>query len=134
MDDDPTAARYRVLLAAELASCRFTEPEAALLCDACRGTRWEAHRVPWLWVEVADALDADDLAGAADVLAVKWQLAGHGRTDAEHFEARVRLISKLRALTPGQAYAVVDAVERFWADPHPLGERLHAVGLVRAAD
>ena len=42
------------------------------------------------------------------------------------------LLAKLRALTPGQTFAVVDAVERFWVNPgRPLGERLRAVGLVR---
>lgn len=124
MDAERTLARYRALLAAELARCQFTEAEAALLCDAGGGTFWEPHTIAQLWVEISDAIDGDQLAE-------KWQLAGPGCTDAAHFEAGSRLIGKLRALTPGQTFAVVDAVERFWAEPNPLADRLRAVGLVR---
>jgi hypothetical protein len=124
VDAERTLARHRALLAAELARCRFTEAEATLLCEACNGAYWEPHSIALLWVEISDAIDSD-------ALAAKWQLAGPGRTDADHFEAGAQLIAKLRALTPGQTFAVVDAVERFWAHPgRPLGERLRAVGLV----
>jgi hypothetical protein len=81
------AARYRVLLAAELARCQFTEAEAALLCDVVGGRDWEPHGIALLWVQVSEAVDRDRLAE-------KWQLAGHGRTMTEDLEAGGRLIAK----------------------------------------
>jgi hypothetical protein len=124
VDAERTLTRYHALMAAELARCRFTEAEASLLCDAGDGMYWEPSSIPLLWTEITDAIDLD-------ALAARWQLGGGRRTDAEHFEAGSHLIAKLRALTPGQTFAVVDAVERFWTDPNPRGERLRAVGLVR---
>lgn len=122
--------RYHDVLRRELARVALSEAEAWLLVDVGNGTRWERHSIPLLWAEVADAIDGEGLAE-------KWQLAGEGHTPAEHFEAGSRLIAKLRALTPAQAVAVVDAIERAWAAEQipAMRERVRAVGLVwEAAD
>lgn len=74
----------------------FSDAEWMLLRDACNGTLWETSTIRLLWAEVADAID---LAG----LATKW-----GVDDPRPFMAR------LRALTPLQSLAVVDAIERWW--------------------
>ena len=116
-------ARDRALLAAELATVSFTEAQAALLCDALHGMLVTPGVRVLVWDEVRAAI-------AADALAEKWQLAGPDALPHEHCEAGERLVGRLRVLSPGQTLAVVDAVERFWAQPDPLGERVRAVGLV----
>ncbi len=63
------------------------------------------------WAEVQDAIQHDGLDR-------KWQVDGQG------------LVQKLRALTPGQAAAICDALERFWID-HNTPDRIRVVGLIR---
>lgn len=106
--------RYYALLARELAAVQLTEAEASLLCDAGNGTLFEPSSIPLLWAEVDDAIRGDGLDR-------KWGVDGPA------------LVAKLRALTPGQHYAVVDAIERFWQPGHveDLSAQLRAVGLVR---
>lgn len=105
--------RYYSLLAAELAGIELSEAEASLVCDALNGTLFEPHTIRLLWAEVDDAIRHDGLAE-------KWGVDGPA------------LVERLRSLTPGQAYALVDAVERFWLDASsPASERLRTAGLVR---
>lgn len=121
--------RYYTLLNRALASVQFRLAEALLLADVTNGTLWQPESIPLLWAEVADAIDGD---GAAE----KWQLAGEDATSAEHFDAGARLIAKLRALTPAQTWAVVDALERAWemTAPPDMRERLELVGLAERSD
>ncbi len=104
--------RYYALLDHELARVELSEAEASLICDALNGTLMDPHSYRLLWAEVADAVRLDGLDA-------KWGVDG----DA--------LVERLRALSPGAMMAVVDAVERFWLSPNPLGENLRRVGLVR---
>lgn len=120
-DDAPLAyvarrdlERYYATLAADLRAVALTAPEALLIADAGNGTAWDAQSARLLWAEVADALD--------DGLAEKWRVDGPA------------LVAKLRALSAGQALAVVDAIERAWRHPdrgEDFGAALRAVGLVR---
>lgn len=107
--------RYYALLAAELRTVSLTAAEALLIADALNGTLWEPHTIRLLWAGVDDAIRLDGLAE-------KWQVDG------------AALVAKLRALTPGQTVAVIDAVERAWqADSDDLRERLVRVDLLKPA-
>lgn len=108
--------RYYTLLARDLRAVALTRGEAGLLVALANGTLWE----PWsatpalLAAQVEDADPAEVAPWGVDVPA---------------------LVARLRALTPGQALAVVDACERSWlrtpADGETLDDALAAVGLVR---
>lgn len=108
-------SRYYYLLRDALTRQRFTEQEASLLCEALNGSMVEPHSASLLWAEIDDAITMDDLAG-------KWGVDG------------VALVARLRALTPFEALAVEDAVERWWKGPFQHDDRITAlrqVGLVR---
>lgn len=117
--------RYYALLAAELRRVDLSESEAMLLIDALNGVLHDApESIPtMLWAGVDDAIRLDGLDAT-------WGVDG------------AAVVAKLRALTPTQATAVVDAVERWWliagaADeagggiPAEREARLRVVGLVR---
>lgn len=108
--------RYYEVLQRDLASVTFTEGEAMLILDVCNGTLWSGWSAPLLWANIEDALE--------DGYAEKWKVDGPG------------LVARLRALTPGQSMAVVDAVERWWnledRDQLSRTESLRAVDLIRA--
>lgn len=117
--------RYYALLAAELRRVDLSEPEAMLLIDALNGVLHDApESIPtMLWAGVDDAIRLDGIDAP-------WGVDG------------AALVAMLRALTPTQATAVVDAVERWWliagaADdaggdlPAEREMRLRAVGLIR---
>lgn len=109
--------RYYTLLADELRTVMLTEPEAKLVVDANNGVLWEPHTMRLLWAGTEDAITGDGLDR-------KWDVDGPA------------LVAKLRALTPGQTVAVVDAVERYWAAVSggadvPTETLLRRVGLVR---
>lgn len=107
-------ARYYHVLASDLRAVNLTEGEASLICDACNGTAFVDNRsISMLWAEIDDAIRLDGLDD-------KWHVDGPA------------LVEKLRTLTWGQTAAIVDAVERFWADPNPLQEKLREVGLIHA--
>lgn len=103
--------RYYLLVDHELRALGLTEPEASLICDALNGTFFEESSVPAIWTEVADAIRL----GALDQ---KWAIDG------------AALVARLEQLTPGQRFALADAVERFWLDTSvPTAERIAQVGL-----
>lgn len=104
--------RYYALLAAELRTVSLTAAEAHLLADALNGTLWEPHTMRLLWAGVDDAIRLDGLAK-------KWQVDSGA------------LVAKLRALTPGQTVAVIDAVERAWQADGDMRERLVTAGLLK---
>lgn len=106
--------RYYDMLARSLPT--FTVAEASLICDALNGSLLQPASAPLLWAEISDALD--------DGLAEKWGVDGPA------------LVARLRLLTPFQALAVEDAVERWWRstrDEPDLSheERHRRVGLVK---
>lgn len=90
----------------------LTPSEALALCDISNGTLWDEVSAALLWAEVADADQA--------------QLDQWGVN-------RDTLVAKLRALTPAQSLAVVDALERWWLLPEDVASDqdrgLAAVGL-----
>ncbi len=124
--DDPGASlgrvahqcieRYLALLAAELRRVDLSEAEAMLLLDRLNGVLHETpESIPtMLWAGVDDSI-------ARDGLDRTWGVDGPA------------LVAKLRALSPVQAVAVVDACERYWVTvgrgetPSP-----ESVGLVRS--
>src|SRR5579859_1805217 len=84
---------YVTILAADLASVTLTTPEALLICDIRNGTRLEPATARLLWAEVADS--------APDGMAEKW---------GADIPA---LVAKLRSYSPGQCWAIYDAVQRW---------------------
>lgn len=94
----------------KLAAATLTRGEKLALCDVSNGTLWDSLSAGYLWAEVADADPA--------------QLAQWG-VDQD------ALVAKLRALTPTQSLALVDALERWWLLPEVTDhdESLRAVGL-----
>jgi hypothetical protein len=91
-------ARYYRTLADELRRVSLEEPEWNLLRDSLNGYL-HTPGIPAHIALLANVEDSIKLDGAAK----KWQTDG----DA--------LLAKLRALTPTQALAVLDAVEQWWA-------------------
>lgn len=100
-------ARYYSLLEAELATLDFTGAEAELLMELLQDTYMDPHTIPLLWAIVTNV---------ADTL-----------QDRERREQAHALVKKLCALTPGQAYAIADAVERYWLQPEG-SDPLQALG------
>lgn len=81
---------------------QFTEPELALLCDACNG---------WCILSPEDCRSIDHQVADAcrlDRLHEKWGVADP-----------LNLVARLRGLTLLEAVALCDAIERFW---HAVGE------------
>lgn len=89
--------RYYEALERTLKSLTFTVGEVSLMADAANGTLWEPHTVPMLWAQIADSLE-DGLAG-------KWEVDGEA------------LVARLRKLSYMESLAIVDALERWWAQP-----------------
>lgn len=105
--------RLAALLPRELATVRLAPNEALCLADLLNGT---------LWIDYA--IDAGML--AAEVEDADPAQVAHWDVDQAAFAAR------LARLSPGQALAVVDAVECAWRRDEPdMTDRLRAVGLVR---
>lgn len=107
-------ARYYTTLRRELRTVAgaLTRGEKLALCDVSRGTLWDSTSVGFLWAEVADTDPAD---------LEQWEVD------------RDALVAKLRAFTPTQTLALVDALERWWllASVSDHDEGLRAVGLTR---
>lgn len=103
--------RYYALLRRELRTVNLSREEVLLLLDVSNGTLWEPHSIPLLWAEVED--------GLADGLAEKWGVDGPA------------FVERLRGLTAGQAFAVVDALERAWKIGGDLEGAAREVGLLR---
>ena len=74
---------------------RFTEGEIALILNASNGTRYQPWSIPHMGAGIEDAVHLDHLDE-------KWSVNGPA------------LISKLRALTTAERFALVNAAERFW--------------------
>jgi hypothetical protein len=106
--------RYFECLRRTLATVQLSEAEASLIADAGNGVLWEAHTVPLLWAQVADAIQDEGLDR-------KWGVNG------------AALVERLRGLNYAQALAVTDAITRYWREPNPIDEALRRVGLVQPA-
>lgn len=91
-------ARYFSLLARARAGLRaaLTEAEVSLLADASNGVIYESWSIPHLAAGIEDAIALD----GADR---KWGVDGPA------------LLAKLAALDSAATFALVDALERFWA-------------------
>lgn len=74
----------------------LTTAEACLICDVMNGTMPEPYSTACLWAEVEDGIRLNKMDE-------KWGVDGPA------------LVERLRALTPLQALALIDAAERFWA-------------------
>ena len=107
--------RYAVLMKRELAGLTFTRAEVMAMLDAVNGWFVTPDSVPYLHVEVEDALDSG--------LAQKWGVDGPA------------LVARLRGLGLGARFALVDALEqtRRQAPRHggDLDQAARAVGLLR---
>ncbi len=93
--------RYFSCLAYALREIRdvFTLAEFQMMSDAANGTLWEVHSVKMMAAQLQDAASFDGLDK-------KWGVDVGA------------LIHKLKPLTHFQHMALVDALERFWADPN----------------
>ena len=87
--------RYYALLESELKTVKLSELEWNLLRDACNGTLFEAHTMHFLYAEIEDAIKVDGLD-------TKWKVDGG------------ELIGKLKDYSPGQIWAIIDALGRWW--------------------
>lgn len=108
--------RYYHLLAAELAVLELTTAEACAIADVLNGSLHQVEIAPPIHWEFADALD--------EGIAEKWQIDG------------ASLFARLKALTPGQRWAIADAAERWWTSTTTQPEldheaRCRLVGLSR---
>lgn len=105
--------RYYTLLSASVPMFKFEE--VMLLVDALNGTIHEAHSIRLLWAEIADAIKYDKIDE-------KWAVNGSD------------LIERLRDLSLGETYALVDAIERIWNSPKPIDMKaiMREYGLVEA--
>lgn len=90
----------------------ITREEWCLIMDACNGLLvMDAAAYQLTWAEVADAIhlarQKSERHGLADsTYEAKWGLTTEAADD---------LVRRLRAMSPGHAMAVVDAIEQFWA-------------------
>lgn len=93
--------RYYLLIERELALLDLSGAEWNLLRDASNGVIWEAwSAATMLWANTEDAIR---LYGLDE----KWEVDGEA------------LVRKLRNLSAGAVWAVIDAVERWWAEQSP---------------
>jgi hypothetical protein len=98
----------------------FSEPEALLIVRACVGWRPDADSVHFLWAQVDSAIKSK-------------------QTDQTYGVDGPALVERLRALTPFEAMAVVDAAEMIWFSAVPrwtdkqemvhMSEDVHTTGL-----
>ncbi len=111
--------RYYAVLQDSLRRLDLTAGEACLIVDALNGTLMDAVSYRLLWAEVSDAQRRQNLAE-------KWGVDGS------------QLVERLRALSPGELMAIIDAAERFWTligrgATGTNEETLRQVGLLRPA-
>lgn len=101
--------RYYQALSRALKEVDLTEAEASAICDANNGSFWTEDHVPdsMLWANVADSIG----------LGEKWGID------------REELVKKIRVWPQIQRLAVIDAVERFWAECQTA--TVQSVGLVK---
>ena len=104
-------ARYDKLVAANMPE--FSRDEWCAIFDANNGTLFEpmfdlAGLPTMVWANVADSRG----------LGEKWSI------DQE------ALIAKLRAVSPSQAVAIIEAIDRFWSNPNPMDEALKNAGVI----
>lgn len=96
--------RYYEVCRRHLATLGLSREELALCCDALNGVWLQAHtehgaaQLSVVWAGIADAIQLEGLAAKHDV------------------KEPSRLIAKLQAASYADLVALVDFVERFWAD------------------
>ena len=90
--------RYYAILDDAIRRLELSEPEALLICDALNGIRLDETGWRFAWATISDA--------CRDGLADKWEVDGDN------------LVERIRSLTRAETLALVDAVERFWREPH----------------
>jgi hypothetical protein len=145
--------RYYGLLTLELRRVMLTESEALVIVAAQNGSLTaHAEDARVLWANVEDFLRFEREDKAAELIQ-----SGDEQDEAERVNAIVArvfgssplgeelagqigerdaavLVAKLRALTPAQSLAVVDAAERYWTlvSSMPQGEPMDSISLLRA--
>ena len=87
--------RLYTLYRLALREVKLTLPECWFIADMLNGGLMDAYTAGQIWAEAEDAI-------ALDGLDKKWQVDGKA------------FVEKLKALSPVQALALVDAAERFW--------------------
>ena len=92
--------RYYALLAREARAIHLTEKELQAIREITISTFWDKFSIPLLWVEVDD--------GLKDGAAAKWGI-----------EDPAALLARLKKLTAGQTYALVDQLEIWWRGQTP---------------
>lgn len=92
--DMPGRYEYLIDTARTSLKDRFTTGECGLMLDVCNGIMFESYSIPLLAAEIADA---------EDEYYPKWGCD------------RAEILAKLRALTIVETFAVVDAIEAWWA-------------------
>ncbi|MFI7524534.1 hypothetical protein [Nocardia salmonicida] len=106
-------------LATQLSTVRLTRGQALCLCDLLNSTL-----IDQTWMHAPGELIADELDDAAeDGFGEKWGID------------LPELVALARSWHPGQGYAVLDAVQRFWnlGDRDDYDAALIAAGLARPA-
>lgn len=123
--------RYLHLLERSLSEVEFTQAEASLICDALNGCGRLSHPSllhQELWMNVADFVQFER--EAVSELGTEYGVPQKWDCDYD------ALVEKLKSLTTAQAFAVYDAVQRFWNDSktyniESIEEQLLKVGLIR---
>lgn len=122
--------RYLFMMQESLKEIDLTEAEASLICDALNGSTGLTEisiLQQCLWANVADFAHFED----QDLKSLGLD-ASHRKWDCD-YDA---LILKLRSLTTAQAFAVWDAVHRFWHNSETyhiesIHDQLIKVGLIK---
>lgn len=107
--------RLYTLYRRALAQVGLTTREALLIADALNGILMDVTTVPLFWVQVQDTI-------ILERLDKKWQVDGQA------------LVEKLRNLNEIQALAIIDAVERFWAQDQSEDAESRVRKLFRCVD
>lgn len=113
--------RYYLTIDETLKSLHFSRGEALMMCDICNGTLFFLNGISpssipmMLYAEIYDGIQIDQTDQ-------KWDVDGKA------------FLKRVKAFTPMQAIAVIDAIERFWTDDTyqvETDQKIIDVGLVR---
>lgn len=95
--------RYYAVMRDSVRRLRLSDVEAEMLVCALRQTQLDERSICFLWAEVEQELEALTQ-GRLERWNARWTP-----------EARARLVERLKAISLGDAMAVLDAVEIYWS-------------------